>query len=125
MSDVRGVLLDDLTFVEVGGRVVGGCADQLDAAIEGLAIRVRTDERRKERMVDVDDPIRVRCDEVVAEDLHVASHHDQLDAMIGERCQHLSLLFGLGVRRHGKVKVGHAHVFGDAGVVWVVRHDDP
>ena len=60
VRDVHGVLLDDRALVEVGGRVVRGRADELDAAVVGLAVRVGADERRQERVVDVDDPVRVR-----------------------------------------------------------------
>ena len=42
------VLSDDWTLVEVGSCVMGGCADQLDAALVCLAIRVCSDESRQE-----------------------------------------------------------------------------
>ena len=124
MGDVGGVLLDDRALVQVGGGIVGGGADELHAAVVGLPIRVGADEGRQERVVDVDDPTRVSGDETVAEDLHVASHHDQFDAVVGERCEHLGLLLGLGVGRDREVQVWHPHVLGDTGVVRVVRHDD-
>ena len=41
VGDAGDVLLDDRTLVEVGGHVVGGRADQLDAAIVGLRVGAR------------------------------------------------------------------------------------
>ena len=38
MGDAGNVLLDDRPLVQVGGHVVGGRADQLDAAIVGLRV---------------------------------------------------------------------------------------
>ena len=51
----RHVLLDDRSFVEVGRHVVGGGADQLHAALVRLVIRLLADERRQERVMDIDD----------------------------------------------------------------------
>ena len=58
VGDVDGVLLDDRPLVEIGGGVVRRGADELDATLEGLAVRVRPDECGQERMMDVDDPVR-------------------------------------------------------------------
>ena len=71
--------------------------------------------------MDVDD--RVGRDESVAQDLHVASHHDEFDAVLVERLEHGRLLLDLGVRCHGEMEVLDAHVGGDVGVIGVVRHD--
>ena len=54
--DPQHVLLDDRALVEVGGDVVGGRADQLDAALERLVVGLGALEARQERVVDVDDP---------------------------------------------------------------------
>ncbi len=53
------VLLDDRPLVEIGGHVVGGGADDLDAAVLGLMVGAGADERRQERMVDVDEGVAV------------------------------------------------------------------
>ena len=53
----RHVLLDDRPLVEVARRVVRGRADELHAALVGLVIGLAADERRQERVVDVDDPL--------------------------------------------------------------------
>ncbi len=96
LSDVR-------ILVEVGSCVMGGCTDQLDAAFVCLAIRVRSDECGEEGVVDVDDPHGVSRYEVVAEDLHVASHNGELDTVFGEGRKHLGFLLRLCVLRDGKV----------------------
>ena len=52
--DAVDVLLDERAGVEVGGDVVGGGADRLDAALVGLGVGFGTDEGRQETVVDVD-----------------------------------------------------------------------
>ena len=54
MAHPDHVLVDDRPLVEVGGDVVGGDANQLDAPFMGLVVRAGATERRKERVVDVD-----------------------------------------------------------------------
>ena len=44
MGDAHDVLFDNWAVVEDFGDVVAGCADQFNAALEGLVIRSRTDE---------------------------------------------------------------------------------
>ena len=52
--DPHHVLLDDRSLVEVFGDVVRCRADEFDAALLGAPVRRRADERRQERVVDVD-----------------------------------------------------------------------
>ena len=49
------VLLDDRPFIQILGHVVGGCADELDAAVVGLLVGAGALEGGQEGMVDVDD----------------------------------------------------------------------
>ena len=62
--------------------------------------------------------------EVVAQNLHVAGQHDEIDAVVGQGRENFTFLarFGLGVDR--KVRIGDAHVLADARMVRVIRHDD-
>ena len=55
VADALDVLLDDRAFVEIGGDVMRGGADQLDAALIGLVVGLGALEGRQERVVDVDD----------------------------------------------------------------------
>ena len=85
VADADRLLVDDRPLVEVVGGVVGGRADQLDATVVGLAVRVGPGEGREERVVDVDDPVRVGGDGPRRQDAHVARQHDELDVVLGER----------------------------------------
>ena len=60
------VLLDDRTAVELLRHIVGRGADELHPAIIRLLVRLAADERRQERMVNIDDPIRELLDELAA-----------------------------------------------------------
>ena len=56
MADRRDLLADDRPLVELRGRVVRCGTDDLDPAVVRLVVRLGADERRQERVVDVDDP---------------------------------------------------------------------
>src|SRR5256885_7067463 len=64
VGDAGDVLLDDRPFVQHLGHVMAGGADQLHPALERAMIWLRSDERRQERVMDVDDPVRVPADEL-------------------------------------------------------------
>src|SRR3954471_14360559 len=53
MADALDVLIDDRTLIECAGDVMGGSADQLDAALMGLVVGTRALEARQKRMMDV------------------------------------------------------------------------
>ena len=61
VADALDVLLDDRPFVEVGGDIMRGGADQLDAALMGLVVRLRALEARQKRVMDVDAAARPVC----------------------------------------------------------------
>ncbi len=79
MRDTLDVLLDDRTFIEVGGDVVRRGPDQFDAAAMGLVIRPRTLESGKKGVVDIDAASRELGREIVGQDLHVAGKDDEID----------------------------------------------
>src|SRR6266851_4266949 len=54
MTDALDILVDDRPLIERAGDVVGGGADQLDAALVRLMVRPRALEARQERGMDVD-----------------------------------------------------------------------
>ncbi len=93
VRDADDILLDDGAVVEDFGDVVAGCADQLYSTLEGLMVRARSDEGGQERVVNVDDALRITVDEIVGKNLHVASE----DHEIGFVCfdQRVDLLFCL------------------------------
>ena len=54
VADPDDVLLDDRPRVQFRGHVVGGRADELHATLVRLQVRLRSGERRQERVMDVD-----------------------------------------------------------------------
>ena len=63
-ADNERFLRDDRAFVEVGRDEMGGDADDLHAALIGLAVGIRAGEGGKERGMNVDDFIFPAPDEV-------------------------------------------------------------
>ena len=92
VADAADVLLDDRTFVEVGGDEVGGRADDLHAPRMGLVIGLGALETRQEAVVDVDAAAGQLGREVVREDLHVAGQHSQIGAGLLNQRPELRLL---------------------------------
>ena len=123
VGDADDILLDDRTIVENFCDVVAGCADQLYPALEGLVVRLGTDESGKKRVVNVDDALRITTDEIVGENLHVAGEDYEVGFVIFD--QRADLFFGLllvvfcdqddGIRDFVEV--------GDGLVVGVIRND--
>ena len=106
------VLLDDRAFVEVGGDVVRGGADQLDTARMRLEVGLRALEAGQEAVVDVDGAALQRAAELGAQDLHVARQHHQVDALAFDQASISLLLRALGrriaARGQRQVVEGHA-----------------
>jgi hypothetical protein len=100
VADSGHVLIDDRTGVELLGDVVGGRADQLDAALVRAAIRVRADEGRQEAVVDVDRRGIELPQELGREDLHVAGEDEQVDSRQQFQRPRLRFVAGVGVHRH-------------------------
>ena len=123
VGDTGDVLLDDRALVEVGGHVVGGRADQLDAAIVGLRVGARALEGRQERVVDVDNAALHGAADLVGEDLHVAGQDDELHLFGGDQVEELALRLGLRVLRDGDVEEGNAVELGNGRQVRVVAND--
>src|ERR1700733_12533355 len=98
------VLLDDGAVVEDFSNVVAGGADQFDSAFECLMIRPRANERRKKRVMNVYDPLRIFIHEVVRQDLHVAGQHHEVGLMLRDQrmyCRFGLILIVLGYRDDG------------------------
>ncbi len=124
VRDADHVLLDDGTVVENFGNVVAGCADQLYAALEGLMVRARADERGQKRMVNVDDALRIAADEIIGEDLHVAGEDDEVGFVRLD--QRVDILFRLWliVFRDWDHGVGNFVEVGDSLIVRMIGNDE-
>src|SRR6187402_3783514 len=72
LRDACDILLDDRTFVQLCSDIVAACADEFYAAREGCVIWPGSSERGQKRVVDIDDPLRIRVDKLRRDDLHVA-----------------------------------------------------
>jgi hypothetical protein len=87
-------------------------------------VGLRADERRQQRVVDVDDPVRVARAQVRAEHLHVPGQHDELDVGAVDQGGEPLLLRRLALRLHRQVVVGDAEEGARLGVVGVVARDE-
>ena len=104
--DPNRILLDDGSIVEISSDVVRGRADDLHAPVVCLVIRAGALEAGEERVV-VDAAGFELSTEIVAEDLHMSSEHQQLGAGVREPakaapslalpCRHLPPTMGIVV----------------------------
>ena len=72
---------------------MGGGADEFYAGVVGLLMGLAADEGRQERMMDVDNLLRVAGDEIAREHLHVPREDDEVDIIFLQQGQ----LLGFGV----------------------------
>src|SRR6266850_2697248 len=64
VRDARDALLNDRAVIENFGDVMRRGADELHAALVGLVMRLGADKRRQERVMNVDDLLRIVPDEI-------------------------------------------------------------
>jgi hypothetical protein len=78
MGHMYHILLADGAVVEPLSDVVAGGANQLHAALECLVVWPSANQRRQERVVNVDDLLWLRVDEVVGKNLHAPREHHEV-----------------------------------------------
>ena len=71
VRDSRYILLDDRACIKIGRHVVAGSSDDLHTALVSLMIGLGTDKGGQERVVDVDDVMRILGNHLVGDNLHV------------------------------------------------------
>ena len=97
-----------------------GRTDELHAALVRLVVRTGAFEARQERVVDVDGSTVERDAQVVAQDLHVASEHDEVDPLASHHVEDASFLFDAGLGRHREVVERDTGRFAQAAQVGMV-----
>jgi diguanylate cyclase (GGDEF)-like protein len=122
MVDAKHVLFDDRSVVEHFGDVVRGGADQLDAAFARPFVWPSARERRKERVVDVDDRDAESIDQVARQDLHVAREDDQVDRS-GKLCEEALFSVGPAALLDGDMDERDAERFDVGAEIFVVGDD--
>ena len=86
-------------------------------------VRLRPDEGRQERVVDVDDAMREGVAELVRDDLHISSEDDEVDLLLLEQRELLVLDRSFRIFGDLEHRVWHGEVFRDVPQVLVIRHD--
>ena len=124
LVDADDILLDDGAIVEHLGDIVGGGADELNAALKGLVIGPRADECGQERVVNVDQVLGADggC-ELGGEHLHVSRQHDQIALMLTNERKLFLLGFALIFFRHRHDDIRNVVEVGDALVVGMIGDD--
>src|ERR1700686_2030795 len=125
MADALDVLIDDRALIEVAGDVMGGSANQLDAALMRLMIRPRALETRQKRVMDVDAAPRKLRRHLVRQYLHVARQHHEVGFCLRGHVPDRILLLALGLLGDRQIvkwnvaeieiAVGLARMIGDDG----------
>ena len=125
VGDAGHVLLNDGAGIQLGCHVMAGGTDDFHAALPGLVVGLGSHEGGQERVVNVDDVVRVFGNHLVRDNLHVAGQHDERDVLLPEQLHfglfHLSLV--RVVFLDAPHVVGNLELFGHVAQVLVVRHD--
>ena len=93
MSDTHYILFDNRTCIQLCRYVMACCTNNLHTSLEGGVIWFRTDERRKERMMNIDYFIRISINHLFGNHLHIACQYDKCNFMFGKQFHFLTLLF--------------------------------
>ena len=93
MTHGRDALGNDRARVEFGRDVMRRSANELDAALMGTVIRLRTGKGREERMMNVDHPPVPSNRDRFRENPHVAGQHHKIGFEFIEHCGKRCLLF--------------------------------
>ena len=103
VTDADDILCNDRALIQIGSHVMARCPDKLDSALVCLVIGARPGKGGKERVVDVDDLLRVLVDERVTKYLHVTGQHEGVDCVTAEQFQFCGFLFSFVVRGNGEM----------------------
>src|SRR4051794_11970275 len=129
MGQLDGALEDDRPGVHAVVDEVDGDAEHLHAVGQRLLHRAEARERRQQRRVDVDHPLRKRGEEARREQRHVAGEHDELHALgaqpAGDRRVAGRAAGVLGQREDGGGDAGGAATLQRGGIPLVRAHGAP
>ena len=125
MGNACHVLLNDGTGIQLSRHVMARGSDNLHATLPGLMIGFGTHEGGQERVVDIDDMVRIGGYHVVRDNLHIAGQDDERDILLLQQF-HLGL-YHLGLVRvvllDAPYVVGDAELVGYIAQVFVVGDD--
>ena len=97
MVDGFDILMDDRSFIEVGGNIMSGRADHLDATRMRLVIGLGALETGQETVMDIDAATRQEARQIVAQYLHIARQDDEVGAGFLDDRLDLRFLLRLGI----------------------------
>ena len=124
VGDAHDILLDDGTCVELGGHIVAGGSDNLHAALPCLMVGLGADEGGEEGVVDVDDVVGVGLNHLLGNHLHLASQHDEGNAVVAQQLHLFLFLLGFVLLCDWEDVVGDAELLGHVLQVGVVGDDE-
>ena len=81
MRDAGDILFDDGAGIEVCRDIVARGTDDLHAPLVGLMIGLRPDEGRQERVVDINNVVRIFGYHLVADNLHVSGQYNERNVL--------------------------------------------
>src|ERR1700688_589952 len=122
--DADHILFDDGAIVEHLSNVVGGGADQLDAALKRLVVGLGTHERRQERVVNINEVLGAQGgDELIRQHLHVACEDDETALVLADERNLLLFRFPLVFFSDRYDEVRDAVEVGDTLVIGMIGND--
>src|SRR4051812_15445917 len=97
MRHPHHILFNDGPIIEYFSDVVAGGADQLYPTLKSLMVRPRTHESGQERVVNIDNPLRITVYKIVGQDLHIARQHHEIRIVLGNEGMNAALGFAFVV----------------------------
>src|SRR5215470_2283510 len=87
MGNTNDILLNNWPVIQNFRDVVTGCSNQLYATLESLMVRLGTNERRQNGMVDVDNPLWILSQKLGRQNLHVTRKHNKVRLVLPQQCK--------------------------------------
>ena len=93
MSNAHYVLFNNRSCIQFSRYIVTGCTDNLHTSLECRMIRLRSYKRRKERVMYINNLIRISINHLLGNYLHIARQYNKCNIMLGKQFHLLTLLF--------------------------------
>ena len=84
MCDAYNILLDDGASVQLRSHIMTGCTYNLHTTFKSRMIRLGTHKCRQERMMNIDNTIRICVNHLLRNHLHVACQYNECYTMLGQ-----------------------------------------
>src|ERR1700691_5355436 len=120
MRDAGDILVDNWSLIERLGHIVTGRTNDLYSPLEGCVVGLGPHEGGQERMMNVDDLLRIASHKLGRENLHIPGQHNELNLVFLKQRELLLFRSGPMASAHRSVVKGYVVEGGQIASVLVI-----